>query len=131
MMNQAALNQYQNISVQGAMTDASPHRMIAMQLDGVLDRVASARGAMQRKELGRKGELLSSAIAIIDSLRASLNYELGGEISANLASLYDYIERRLVEANMTSDVLLLDEVGSLLKELKMGWASIPADLRQG
>lgn len=131
MMNQAALNQYQNVSAHSAMTDASPHRVIAMQFDGALDRVASARGAIQRKELGRKGELLSGAIAIIDSLRASLNHELGGEISVNLASLYDYIELRLVEANMNSDVLLLDEVRSLLKELKLGWASIPAELRQG
>ena len=130
-MNQAALQQYQSISVQGCMTDASPHQIIVMQLDGALDRVAAARGAITRNEIGRKGELLSSAIAIVDSLRASLDHERGGEISANLASLYDYIERRLVEINMTSDISLLREVGSLLTEIKIGWASIPAELRLG
>jgi len=131
MMNQAALDQYQNVGVQSSMTDATPHQMITMQLDGALDRVASARGAILRTEVSRKGELLSSVIAIVDSLRASLDFGRGGEIAANLGSLYDYIERRLVEVNMTSDLLLLDEVASLLKEIKVAWLSIPADVRQG
>ena len=130
-MNQAALGQYQTVSVQGGMTDATPHQMITMQLEGVLDRVASAKGAIVRKEISRKGELLSSAIAIVDSLRASLDPVRGGEIAANLAALYDYIERQLVTANMTSDALLLDHVAGLVKEIKMGWEEIPADVRQG
>lgn len=131
MMNQAALSHYQSVSVQGGMMDASPHQIIAMQLDAALDRVASAKGAISRGEIGRKGELISSAIAIVDSLQASLDYERGGEIANNLASLYDYIERRLVEVNLTSDVRLLDEVTSLFKEIRVGWSAVPSDLRQG
>ena len=131
MMNQSALSQYQSVSVQGSLIDASPHQMITLQLDGALDRLASAKGAILRNEIGRKGELLSSLIEIIDSLRASLNLERGGEIAANLHSLYDYMERQLVEVNMTSDVLLLDQVASLLKEIRMGWGAIPTELRQG
>jgi flagellar protein FliS len=131
MMNQSALGQYQSVSVQGGLTDASPHQMITMQLDGALDRVASAKGAILRNEISRKGELLSSLIAIIDSLRASLNLEHGGDIAANLFSLYDYMERQLLEVNMTSDVVLLDQVGSLLKEIRMGWGAIPVEARQG
>jgi len=130
-MNQAALNQYQSVGVQSGMTDASPHKMITMQLDGALDRLSLARGAISRGETSRKGELLSSTIAIVDSLRASLSHERGGDIAENLLALYDYIERRLVQANMTSDVDLLDEVASLFKEIKMGWMSIPVELRQG
>ena len=130
-MNHTALAQYQSISVQSAMTDVSPHQMITMQLDGALDRIASAKGAIARKEISHKGELLSSAIAIVDSLRASLDYKRGGEISNKLGSLYDYIESGLVKANMTSDVEVLEEMSALLNELKLGWESIPAELRQG
>jgi len=75
--------------------------------------------------------LISKAIAIIDNLRASLDHVQGGEISANLASLYDYIELRLVQANSASDITLLNEVSSLLVEIKSGWESIPGDQRRG
>jgi flagellar protein FliS len=73
---------------------------------------------------------LSRAIAIVDSLRASLDHARGGEISQNLASLYDYIEQSLVEANLASNVTQLDEVSALLKEIKESWESIPGDARQ-
>jgi len=129
-MNHAAMNQYKSVGVQSGMVDATPHRMITMLLDGALDRVAAARGAIDRQEIARKGELLGSAIAILDSIRASLDYEQGGEIAANLGMLYDYIEGRLVEANSTSDVALLDEASSLLREIKAGWGSIPEEVRK-
>lgn len=130
-MNQMfALDQYKSVGVQSGMTDATPHQMITMLLDGALDRIASAKGAIARKEVARKGELLGSAIAIIDGIRASLDYEAGGEIAANLGSLYDYMERRLLEASAASDQTMLDEVSSLLREIKAGWESIPADVRK-
>lgn len=130
-MNQmTALDQYKAVGVQSGMTDATPHQMITMLLDGALDRIASAKGAIARNEVARKGELLGSAIAIIDGMRASLDYNSGGEIAANLGSLYDYIERRLLEANTSADIAILDEVGGLLKEIKSGWNSIPADVRK-
>jgi flagellar protein FliS len=129
-MNQAALNLYKSTGVQGGVTDASPHQLISMLIAGAQDRVASAKGAIFRGEIGRRGELLSSAIAIIDSLRASLDHQQGGDISKNLAMLYDYIERRLVQANMASDAAILDEVSALLLEIRGGWESIPIEARR-
>lgn len=128
-MNQAAMNQYQTVGVQCGVTDASPHQLIAMLLTGALDRIASAKGAVARGDVQRKGELLSAAIAIIDSLRASLDREQGGEIAANLADLYDYIEQRLVEANLASNAAILDEVSALLVQIRAGWESIPQEYR--
>ncbi|PLW68288.1 flagellar export chaperone FliS [Pseudohalioglobus lutimaris] len=128
-MNQAALKQYQAVGVQGGVTDASPHQLIGMLLTGALDRIASARGAATRGDVQRKGELLSRSIAIIDNLRASLDREKGGEIAANLSDLYDYMEQRLVEANLSADVEILDEVSALLLQIRAGWESIPAEYR--
>jgi len=130
-MNQmSALDQYKAVGVQSSMMDATPHQMITMLLDGAIDRIASAKGAIDRNEIARKGELLGSAISIIDGMRASLDYENGREIAANLGSLYDYMEQKLVEANTESNKEILDEVSALLKEIKTGWESIPADVRK-
>lgn len=129
-MNQAAMKQYQTIGVQSGVTDASSHQLISMLMAGALDRVASAKGAIRRGETSRKGELLSEAISITDGLRASLDLNRGGEISQNLASLYDYLEQRMIQANLNSDEACLDEVSALLLEIKGGWESIPADVRR-
>lgn len=130
MNHMTALDQYKSVGVQSGMTDATPHQMITKLLDGALDRIAAAKGAIDRKEVARKGQLLGSAIAIIDGIRASLDYKRGGEVAANLGSLYDYMERRLLEASVASDVSMLDEVSSLLREIRTGWESIPADVRK-
>lgn len=124
-MSQAALQQYKAVGVQSGVTDASPHQLVAMLLAGAMDRVAAARGAIERGDISRKGELISGAIAIVDSLRASLDPGKGGQIADNLASLYDYIEQGLVQAGMESDPDRLNEISALLAEISGGWQSIP------
>lgn len=128
-MNEAALKQYQAVGVQTGVQSASPHQLIAMLFSGAIDRVSAARGAIERGEVARKGELISRAIEIVDNLRASLDHEKGGDLSANLAALYDYMEQRLVEANLESDIDKLTEVGALLKEIQSAWDEIPIDQR--
>ena len=124
-----ALSAYSAVGVQSGVTDASPHQLITMLIDGALDRIASAKGAIERGEKGRQGELLGRAISIIDNLRVSLDEERGGELALRLGDLYDYMQRRLLQASTESDIVALDEVLSLLKEIKAGWDAIPAAYR--
>ena len=128
MNARSALGAYQTTKNHSAIVDASPHQLITMLLDGALERVAKAAGAMEREEVAKSGESIGKAIGIIDSLRVSLDQEQGGEIAANLASLYEYMTRRLLEANATKDVDMLTEVASLLREIKVAWDQVPADL---
>jgi len=121
---------YKSESVRAAEY-ASPHQLVAMLIDGAMERVVQARGAMERGMTARKGELIGKAIAIVDSLGASLNTEKGGELSERLASLYDYIGRRLLHANLKNDRAALDEVLGLLREIKTGWDGIAAEASAG
>lgn len=121
---------YRSESVQAAEY-ADPHTLVTMLLDGAIERIAQARGALERGITARKGERIGKAIAILDSLLASLDLEKGGEVAANLASLYDYMMRRLLHANLKNDAAALDEVQQLLREVKSGWAGIAETARQG
>ena len=103
---------------------ANPHQLVAMLIDGAVERVVQARGAMERGMTARKGERIGKAIGIVDSLRASLDHDLGGEVSRNLEALYDYVVRRLLHANLRNDAGALDEALRLLKEIKSGWDGI-------
>lgn len=120
-----AMNKYRQVGVHSAVMDATPHRLVQMLMEGVLEKVALAKGNIARNEIAKKGENISKAITIVGGLQASLNKEAGGELSENLSNLYDYIARRLVMANIRSDERILDEITNLITEVKAGWDAIP------
>lgn len=124
-----AAQNYSSVKVQSSVEDASPHRLIQMLFEGALERIAQAKGAMERKDVVRKGELINKAIQILGGLTGSLNDKEGGELAANLNDVYDYIIRRLVQANYENDPAQLDECGRLLGELKSAWDTIAEEVR--
>ncbi|MEA2078767.1 MAG: flagellar export chaperone FliS, partial [Pseudomonadota bacterium] len=93
--------------------------------------IARAKGAMQRKEIAEKGNHITSACSIVHGLHNSLDMEAGGEMAVNLGNLYDYMIRRLMEGHATNDLAALDEVASLLREIKRGWDAIPDEAING
>lgn len=119
-----ALKQYQQVSTQTGVAYASPHRLIQMLMEGAFERIATAKGCIQRHDIPGKGEQIGKAIDIIGGLRDGLNLDAGGELAANLDALYDFIQRRLLEANLRSDTAILDEVADLLRPIKEGWDEI-------
>ena len=123
------LNSYNQVAVQTDAPTASPHKLIQMLLEAALDKIAKAKGLIANKQIAEKGNQISTVVSIIDALRASLNHSVGGEISENLESLYDYMIIKLTEANANNDLGLLDEVSKLLREIKEGWDSIPLDVQ--
>ena len=125
-MNAYAMKQYQTVNVHAQISEASPHRLIQMLLEGGLQRLAQAKGAMQYGNLPLKGELLGKAMGIIVGLRDGLDMKKGGELSANLDNLYAYMLQRLSQANLKNDPAMVDEVAGLLREIKEGWDAIPA-----
>lgn len=119
-----AMQQYQRVNVQAQVAEASPHRLIQMLMEGGLERMAQAQGAMMRDQAPLKGELISKSIAIIGGLREALDPTQGGEIAINLDRLYEYMIARLIEANKVNDPALVNEVAGLLREVKSGWDAI-------
>jgi flagellar protein FliS len=127
MVKQHALNQYQQVNVQSTVAAASPHRLVQMLMDGVLQRVAEARGALSRSEIALKGERIGKAISIVGGLREALNRDLENRLVEDLDALYDYVQRRLIEANTSSDDAILVEVSQLMHTVKEGWDGIAQD----
>jgi len=123
-MNAYAMKQYQTVSVHAQVSEADPHRLIQMLLEGGLQRLAQARGALEHGNIPLKGELIGKAMGIIGGLRESVDREKGGEIAANLDNLYAFMQQRLSQANLQNDPAMLDEVASLLREIKQGWDGI-------
>lgn len=121
-----ALGHYRSVNAYGAAA-GDRLQLIMNLLDGAIDRIATAKGHMQRREVAAKGQEIGRAIGIVEGLRTSLDAEQGGAIAGNLGALYEYMARRLVEANMRNDESRLDEVAGLLEEIRGAWAAIQRD----
>ena len=119
-----ALRQYQKVNGQAQTSEASPHRLVQMLMQGGLDRIAQAKGAIARNDIAQKGVLIGKAIGIIGGLREGLDLENQAEVLADLDGLYAYMSKRLVEANANNDVGILNEVARLLLTVKEGWDTI-------
>jgi len=126
----AKLAQYQSVSVHGGVSQAHPHALVLMLMDGAAERLSIARGCIERGEISRQSGLLHSCVRLIAELRGSLNMEKGGAIAQNLNNLYEYMTRRVIHANAFSDVRAIVEVQSLLAEIRGAWAAIGTEVRQ-
>ena len=124
--NNNSLNQYRTVDAYGAAAASDRMQLVLRMMQGALDRIATARGHMQRGEQAPKGEALGRAVRMIDGLRSCLDHDRGGEIASNLGALYDYMTRRLTEANLRNDARPLDEVAELLDEIRSGWEQMAA-----
>ena len=122
--NEAAMQAYQQIGNRSEVEVASPHRLIQLMMERVLTKIAMARGFMARDSVAEKGRHIGDAIDIVTVLQASLNDRPDRRLARNFDALYDYMTRRLVEANLHNDAALLDEVTALMRELKEAWDAI-------
>ncbi len=126
----AGLEQYKKVGDQAGIESASPHRLIQMLLEGAIEKLKLAKENMRQGEAVLKANHIAWAISIIDGLRMSLDRQSGGEITENLDALYDYMGRRLIEANVNDKEAIIDEVIGLLLEIKSAWDVVPGLLAE-
>jgi len=128
---QQNLGHYSRVNAYGAAEADNGPQLILTMMRTAQDRIATARGHLERGEAAAKGEQLGKAIALIEGLRGALNHDAGTELAGNLDALYEYMTRRLVEANARDELVPLDEVSTLLAEIRAAWEQVTAQTRSG
>lgn len=123
-VNLTALKQYKSVDLRAAVEMASPQELITLLFDGALSALAKAKGSMERDDISGRTSQLNKANDIILGLKDFLDHEKGGEVAANLDVLYDYMVRTLLQANRTNDLDKVQEVMTLLLEVKSGWTQM-------
>ncbi|MBE0419558.1 MULTISPECIES: flagellar export chaperone FliS [Pseudoalteromonas] len=129
-MAHISVKKYSQVSVSN-INEMTPYEQINLIFSNILGRLAATKGFIERKEIQKKGENISSCILLFGALQDALNFEVEQDpsISNNLLSLYDYCQRKLVQANIDNDVDAINEVISIVKEVKEGWDAIPVEAR--
>ncbi len=109
---------------------SDPLELVVMLYRGALDGIAGARQALAAGDIRRRADAVSRSISILGELRASLDESRGGELSQNLARLYDYVQGLLLEGNLREKEAAFAEAESLLRTLAEGWEGIQAAATQ-
>ncbi|MBS3977588.1 MAG: flagellar export chaperone FliS [Syntrophomonadaceae bacterium] len=109
---------------QNQIMTASQEKLVLLLYDGAIRFLRQAEEACEAKDWNKCSNNLLRVQEIITELQASLNREDGGRLAENLFLLYDFMFRRLVEANIKKDIRLIAEVRDLLPELRDAWQQI-------
>jgi flagellar protein FliS len=103
---------------------ADPKRLVLMCYEGAIDSLKIGKQKLIEKDYEVKGKALTKVQDIINELLHSLDFEKGGVIARNLDSLYNYMLRRIIHADVKKDIRAIDEVVGMLNELKSAWEEI-------
>lgn len=116
---------YHRVGVETDVSTASPHKLVSMLFDGLLDSLTKATGALQQGDIETKCSALSRAVRIVDEgLRSALDLQQGGQLAAELSDLYAYVSLRLTQANLRNQVEIVDECKRLIEPLRDAWQAI-------
>jgi len=115
------MNAYMNQYQQNHIATASPEQILIMLYDGALRFLGQAASGIEAGDRELRTRYINKSIAILSELSATLDHEIGGDISANLAALYDYMIRELMSANANNDIQPLRVVEKMLAELRETW----------
>ncbi|XKH60316.1 flagellar export chaperone FliS [Halomonas sediminis] len=116
---------YARVGVESGVMSANPHQLIVLLFDGAQASIRAARIHLQAGNTAEKGQAISKALDIINNgLAAALDQQKGGEIAERLGSLYDYIARLLLSANLRNDEESLNQAERLLEDIASAWREI-------
>ena len=114
----SAFNAYK----QNSVTTASPGELTLMLYNGCLKFLMKAKNAINEKQIEEKNTNILKAQAIIAELMSTLNMDY--DISKQILPLYDYINRRLIDANVKNDIAIIEEVEGLVTEFRDTWKEV-------
>lgn len=120
MTYQKMLGQYKRLNVE----TAGKLDLVLMCYEKTIELLRQARRCYEEGAFAEKARKLQKALDILMELQSSLNFEKGEQIANNLASLYTYLTRRLLEGDRGKDLRAFDEAIRLLSELKDAWQQI-------
>ena len=122
-------NSYRTVGLETSVAGASPHQLVSLLFDALQQSLAAAKGAILNGDIPAKARAISRAVRILEEgLKAGLDADRGGDLAANLRSLYDFCIFRVTEANLRNDAAMVDEVIRLIHPVSDGWNQIRGEV---
>ena len=124
------LRAYQKTTVNAEISVADPYYVTKLLYQGLFERLAQAKGAIERGDLALKAKKLSTATAILENLRSTLDFSLSKSIAQGLYDIYSYMIDQVAEASLNLMTQPIDNAIRALMPIKKAWDSIPVTAQQ-
>ena len=118
-------NPYQTY-VDDEILTADPLKLVDLLYRGAIEAVGCARVKLASGDIKARSAAVTKAIEILVELTSSLDYQRGGDLSMQLAALYDYMQRRLIDGNRDQSDAPFAEVEQILETVGEAWAQVQA-----
>ncbi|GAA4826659.1 flagellar export chaperone FliS [Sphingosinicella ginsenosidimutans] len=115
---------YQSVDLASRIEGATPHRLVQIMFDELIKAIDALTVAVRRRDLSQRAQRQSRALAILNGLETSLDFEKGGEIATGLAGIYRQARRTLVQACRDDDAEAIAKAGQQLGEIASAWSAI-------
>ena len=107
---------------QNSINTASPAKLTLMLYDGAIKFCNIGLEGIEEKNIQKAHDNIMKAEKIIMQLRSSLDMKY--PVAEDFDRVYDYIYRRLVEANMKKDAEVLKEATEHIKTRRDTWKEV-------
>ena len=114
----------QNVYKQNQILNASPKKLVVLLYDGCIKNMKLAELSIAEKKMDQANTALIKAQDIIAELASTLNFDQGGQIAQDLSDIYEYLMTKLIEANRTKDISIIQKNREMMEELRDAWAEI-------
>ncbi|MGN0901926.1 MAG: flagellar export chaperone FliS [Succinivibrio sp.] len=124
------LKAYQKTNVNAELSVADPYYVTKMLFQGLFERMAQAKGAIERGDLALKAKKLSTATAIIENLRSTLDFSKGQALAENLFKIYSYMIKQLNDATIEATTVGIENAMKAFMPIKQAWDAIPVEAQK-
>ena len=115
---------YRSVDVTSKVEGASPHRLVSILYEELILALATMRQSIRRGDAARRNEAGARAVALLQSLDQSLDFEKGGEIARALTTVYGEARRLLGLGRTADDVDAIGRAQSMIGEIATAWNAI-------
>lgn len=119
------IKQYQGTARATQLLEADPHQIILALMDGAIEKMAIAKGCMERNDISGKSTAISRAVAIIGGLQGALDFQANAQVARNFNDFYEFVIGSLVEASATRNAEQLETLITLFTPLRDAWRDMP------
>ncbi|MDB5689735.1 MAG: flagellar protein FliS [Sphingomonas bacterium] len=116
--------QYRAIDVTSKIEGASPHRLVAILYEELVQALSTMKLAIRRVDSLRQRDAQARVLLIVQSLDSSLDFSRGGEIASALSSVYSEVRRLTLLGGKGQDADAIDRGQKLIAEIAEAWNQI-------
>ena len=114
------VNNYKNTEVK----TSNRLDVLIMLYDGAVQFMNQSKDYINRKDNAKKGTSLSKAIAIINEFKNTLCYDYDPKLANDLERLYNFIQERLLQANINNKIELIEDALKVTNILRGAWVQL-------